>query len=63
MRRHYDFKNAVKNPYAGRLKDGYTIVIEHKDFNEVITVKKSKLPKNENGSITEVDSAVSAVNI
>ena len=40
-----DFSKGRKNPFAGRFKDGYTIVIEHKDFEEVITVKKTRRDK------------------
>ena|GEM_PF-2273566 len=47
MRKKYDFSNAKKNPHAGKLKDGYTIVVEHKDYDEVITVTKEKKLKKE----------------
>ena len=46
MRKHYDFSNAIKNPHAGKFKDGYTIVVSHQDYDEVITVKKEKKPKH-----------------
>jgi hypothetical protein len=36
-----DFSKGRKNPFAGRFKDGYTIIVEHKDHNEIITVKKT----------------------
>jgi len=45
MRDHYDFKNAIKNPYADKFKNGYTIVIEHEDHDEIITVKKTRREK------------------
>jgi len=48
VRKRYDFSNAVRNPHAGKFKDGYTIIVEHKDYNEVITVTKSRKPKDEN---------------
>jgi len=41
MKKSYNFSNAVKNPHAGKLKNGYKIVVEHKDYNEVITVIKT----------------------
>ena len=44
MRKHYDFSKAVRNPHAGKFKDGYTIVVEHKDYDEIITVTKSNKP-------------------
>jgi hypothetical protein len=50
MRKHYDFSNAVKNPHAGKFKDGYTIVVEHKDYDEIVTIAKSKKLKDENGN-------------
>jgi len=40
-----DFSKARKNPFAGKLKDGYTIIVEHKDFDEIITVKKTRQDK------------------
>ena len=57
MRKHYDFSNAVKNPHAGKFKGGYTIVVAHKDYDEVITVKKAKKPKHE--GITATGTGVS----
>ena len=51
MRKHYDFSNAIKNPHAGKFKDGYTIIVEHKEYDEIITVTKTKKPKGENGSV------------
>jgi hypothetical protein len=46
MREHYDFSNAIKNPFAERMKKGYTIIIEHEDYDEIIKVEKSTRPKN-----------------
>ena len=40
MRKNYDFSNAVKNPHAGKFKNGYAITIEHKDYDEIITMTK-----------------------
>ena len=40
-----DVSKAIKNPFAGKFKDGYTIVIEHSDYDEVVTVKKHKQAK------------------
>jgi len=36
-----DFSKGRKNPFAGMFKDGYTITVEHRDFDEIITVKKT----------------------
>ena len=41
-----DFSKGRKNPFAGKFKDGYTIIVEHKDFDEIITVKKTRREKN-----------------
>jgi len=43
-----DFTRGKKNPFAGMFKDGYTIVIEHNDYDEVINVSKKKQPKRAN---------------
>ena len=40
-----DFARAVKNPFAGKFRDGYTIIVEHADHDEVITVTKKRKPK------------------
>ena len=50
MRKHYDFSNAVRNPHAGKLKNGYTIIVEHKEYDEIITITKSKKTKSENSA-------------
>ena len=61
MKKNYDFSNATRNPHAKKLENGYTIVIEHKDYNEVITVKKSKQAKeNKNTSADETPKIVAA---
>jgi len=62
MRKHYDFSNAVRNPHAGKMKDGYTIIIEHKEYDEIITIKKSTKPKGENGTTDTVGAAIPVVN-
>ena len=40
-----DISKGRKNPFAGRFRDGYTIIVEHKDYDEVITVKKTRRAK------------------
>ena len=62
MRRHYDFSNATKNPHAGKLKDGYTIIVEHKDYDEVITVTKTKKRKDEKSAAASDNVKLPAVN-
>ena len=43
-----DFSKAIRNPFAGRFKNGYTITVEHKDYDEVITVTKTRHDKSGN---------------
>ena len=43
-----DFSKAIKNPFAGKFKNGYTIIVEHKDYDEIITVTKTRQDKNGN---------------
>jgi len=50
-----DFSKGRKNPFAGQFKHGYTITIEHEDFDEIVTVKKTVRDKK-NGD--EVRTAV-----
>jgi hypothetical protein len=40
-----DFSKARKNPFADKLKKGYVIVVEHKDYDEVITIQKARRTK------------------
>ena len=63
MRKKYDFSNAKKNPHAGKFEDGYTIIVEHSDYDEIITIKKAKKPKNENGVTASVNSVNTVVNV
>jgi uncharacterized DUF497 family protein len=46
-----DFSKGRKNPHAKNIKDGYTIIVEHKDYDEVITITKAKKPKGEGGTV------------
>ena len=45
-----DFVKAIKNPFAGKFKDGYTIVVEHNDYDEIITVSKKRQKKPANAA-------------
>ena len=45
-----DFSKFVKNPFAGRFKNGYTIIVEHEDYDEVITITKSRREKQQNNA-------------
>jgi hypothetical protein len=40
-----DFSKGRKNPFAERFKNGYTIIVEHKDYDEIIEVKKTRRMK------------------
>ena len=44
-----DFSKARKNPYAGRFKNGYTVIIEREGYNEVRKYDFTKIPKPLNG--------------
>ena len=63
MRRHYDFSGAVKNPHAGKFKEGYTIVVSHKEYDEVITVRKEKKPKVDNSNTEKIAVSATVVNV
>lgn len=41
-----DFSKFVKNPFAERMKKGYTMIVEHKDHDEIITVTKTRRKKS-----------------
>jgi len=40
-----DFSKGRKNPFAGQFKDGYTIIVEHDTYEEIITINKKRVPK------------------
>jgi len=40
-----NFSKGRKNPFAGQFRDGYTIIVEHKDHDEIIEVKKTRRMK------------------
>ena len=62
MRKHYDFANAVRNPHSETLKNGYTIIIHHKDCDELITVTKSKKPKKDSETMAADSKVIPIVN-
>ena len=43
-----DFARGIKNPFAGKFREGYTIVVEHADHDEIITISKKRRPKGAN---------------
>jgi len=43
-----DFSKGWRNPeIAQRRKNGYTVIVEHKDFDEIIEIKKRRVPKGQ----------------
>ena len=34
MKDNYDFSNAIKNPYAEKLKDGFSVTVHYDSFDE-----------------------------
>ena len=49
MKDNYDFSNAVKNPYADKMKNGYTVTIYYKPVkNKISKSKKQRTTKGDN---------------
>jgi len=44
-----DFSNWRKNPFAGRFKNGYTVIVEHKGYNEIRNYDFAKIPRPNDG--------------
>ena len=42
-----DFAKGFKNPLAGKFKNDYTIIVEHADYDEIITISKKRRPKGQ----------------
>ena len=45
-----DFRKGRKNPFAGRFKDGYTVIVEREGYNEVRKYDFTKIPYPSKGS-------------
>ena len=45
-----DFSKARKNPFAGRFRNGYTVIVEHEGYNEVRKYDFTKIPRSSNGN-------------
>jgi hypothetical protein len=56
MKDHYDFSKGIKNPYAERLKQGYSVII-HYGPTEKNTEKKNPAPDNNPESSREQQQA------
>ena len=46
-----DFSKAMKNPFVGRFKNGYTVIVEHEGYNEERIYDFTKIPRPANGSV------------
>jgi len=44
-----DFSKARKNPFAGRFREGYTVIVEHDGYNEIRKYDFTKIPRTANG--------------
>ena len=44
-----DFSKARKNPFAGRCRNGYTVIIEHDGYNEIRKYDFSIIPRTAKG--------------
>jgi len=42
-----DFAKGYKNPLAGKFRNDYTIIVEHADYDEIITVSKKRRSKGQ----------------
>jgi len=63
MRKNYNFSNAVKNPHAGKFEEGYRIIVEHKGYDEVITITKAKKIKEDKNTILSAAATIPVINI
>jgi len=53
-----DFSKGRKNPFAGKFKDGYTIIVEHEGYDEVRKYDFSKVPRSTSGNAIPVEVAI-----
>ena len=55
MKDNYELKNPRNNPYAERMKNGYTIIIERSpDNDDLVTEKEVKPVETQQQSIVQV---------
>jgi len=47
-----------KNPFAGRFKDGYTVIVEREGYNEVRKYDFTKIPRPSCGNPTPVEVSI-----
>ena len=50
-----DFSKARKNPFAGKFKDGYTVIVEHDGYNEIRKYDFTKIPRTPSGDHVPVE--------
>lgn|GEM_PF-1223193 len=50
-----DFSNWRKNPFAGKFKNGYTVIVELEGYNEVRKYDFTKIPRPAGGNPTPVE--------
>ena len=53
-----DFSKGRKNPFAGRFKNGYTVIVEHEGYDEIRKYDFNKIPRSESGNAIPVEVAV-----
>ncbi|MCL2526960.1 MAG: hypothetical protein FWE42_00980 [Defluviitaleaceae bacterium] len=53
-----DFTNWRKNPFAGKFKDGYTVIVEREDYNEIRKYDFTKIPRPKSGNPTPVEVSI-----
>jgi len=50
-----DFSKWRKNPFAGKFKDGYTVIVEHEGYDEIRKYDFSKIPCPASGNAIPVE--------
>ena len=55
MEKEYDFSKAIKNPFAGKFKGKYTVIVEHEDYTETLEVEMPKVKKVAESTINKVE--------
>jgi hypothetical protein len=50
-----DFSKARKNPFAGKFKDGYTVIVEHDGYNEIRRYDFTEIPRTPKGDHVPVE--------
>ena len=53
-----DFSKGRKNPFAGKFKDGYTVIVEHEGYDEIRKYDFSKIPRPASGNAIPVEVAM-----